>query len=403
MRRCFVCHYHEIALKKKNRDFFERKLVANIKLALGSLPYRSVRLWSRRVIVELEQDSPVAEFRDRLGRVFGLANYAGAWMVSSALEHLQTATWELIRGRDYESFKISAKRSDKRYPLTTPEIERRLGSYLQKKSARRVQLVGPDLTCYVQILGDEALLHFEKLRGPGGLPVSTSGKVVVLISGGIDSPVAAYKIMKRGCRPLFVHFHSYPHTSLEAQDKVMRLVEHLCRQQPGSRLYMVPFATTQRNIVAFTPARTRVLLYRRMMFRIANRIAFREKAKALVTGDSVGQVSSQTLDNLRVVCAVSQLPVLQPLIGDDKEEIITVARRIGTFEMSIGSDDDCCSMFVPRHPETRAKFEQVEKAEAPLAVEELVFEALQDTKRYLIEDGVKDPPRPDREPVPSKP
>ncbi len=402
MRRCFVCHYHEIALKKKNRGFFERKLVVNIKRALGSLPYRSVRLWSRRVVVELKQDSPVGEFRDRLGRVFGLANYASAWIVSSVLENLQTAAWELIQNREYESFKISAKRSDKRYPLTSPEIERRLGSFLQKRSAKRVQLGGPDLTCYVQILGEEALLHFEKLRGPGGLPVSTSGKVAVLISGGIDSPVAAYKIMKRGCRPLFVHFHSHPHTSLDAQIKVMELVEHLCRHQPSSRLYMVPFASAQRSIVAFTPARTRVILYRRMMVRIANRIAARDNAKALVTGDSVGQVASQTLDNIRVVSAVSRLPILRPLIGDDKEEIIAVARRIGTFEVSIGSDDDCCSMFVPKHPETSAKLEQVEQAEAPLAIEELVSAALQGTQRHLIDDTVKASPPPGREEVPNE-
>ena len=402
MRRCFVCHYHEIALKKKNRGFFERKLIANIEKALSSLPYRPVRLWSRRVVVELKQDSPVSEIRERLGHVFGLANYASAWIVSSALEDLQTASWELIQNREYESFKVSAKRSDKRYPLTTPEIGRQLGGFLQERSNKRVQLKDPDLTCYVQILGEEALLHFEKLRGPGGLPVSTSGKVVVLISGGIDSPVAAYKIMKRGCRPLFVHFHSHPHTSLDAQDKVTELVEHLCRYQPTARLYMVPFAPAQRSIVAHTPERTRVILYRRMMVRIANRIAAREKAKALVTGDSVGQVSSQTLDNIRVVSAVSQLPILRPLIGDDKEEIIAVARKIGTFGISIGADDDCCSMFVPKHPETRATLEQAEQAEAPLAIGELVSEALLGTERHLIDGTIRDSAPPHRQDAQSK-
>ena len=402
MRRCFVCHYHEIALKGKNRSFFERKLIANIKKALSSLPYRSVRLWSRRVVVELKEDSPVSEMRERLGRVFGIANYASGWIVSSALADLQTAAWELIQDREYESFKVSAKRSDKRYPLTTPEIGRQLGGFLQERSNKRVQLRKPDLTCYVQIMGEEALLHFEKLRGPGGLPVSTSGKVVVLISGGIDSPVAAYKIMKRGCRPLFVHFHSHPHTSLDAQDKVIELVEPLCRYQPSVRLYMVPFAAAQRSIVAHTPERTRVILYRRMMVRIANRIAAHEKAKALVTGDSVGQVSSQTLDNIRVISAVSRLPILRPLVGDDKEEIIAVARTIGTFGVSIGADDDCCSMFVPKHPETSAKLEQVEQAEAPLAIEELVSAALSGAERHLIDDTVSDSAPPDREDALSK-
>jgi thiamine biosynthesis protein ThiI len=384
MRPCFVCHYHEIALKKKNRDFFEGKLVANLKQALGTLPYRSVRLWSRRVVVELEPDSPVSEMQTRLGRVFGLANYAPAWIVSSSLESLQASTWSLIRDREYESFKVSARRADKRYPLKTPEIEREMGSFLQSRSCKRVQLEGPDLTCYVQVLGEEALLHFEKLPGPGGLPISTGGKVAVLISGGIDSPVAAYKIMTRGCRPLFVHFHSHPHTSLDAQEKVRELVELLCRSQPRAHLHMVPFAPVQRSIVALTPARTRVILYRRMMVRIANRIAFRARAKALVTGDSIGQVSSQTLDNIRVVAEASKLPILRPLIGEDKEEIITAAKRIGTFGVSIGADDDCCSMFVPKHPETRASFEQIQKAEAPLSIRELVDAALRETERQII-------------------
>ncbi len=394
MRPCLVGHYHEIALKKKNRDFFERKLLSNVKIALGDLPYRSLRLWSRRVVLELHPGGPVEKAASRVGRVFGLVNYARAWIVPSSVHQLETALGQLLPAKEFESFRISAKRSDKRYPLTTPEIENQLGSFVQSTFEKRVSLKEPELTCHVKILGSEALLHFEKLRGPGGLPVSSSGKVVILISGGIDSPVAAYKMMKRGCRPIFVHFHSHPHTSLDAQHKVMELVDLLCRYQPPTRVYMVPFAPAQRQIVALTPAPTRILLYRRLMLRISNRIARREKAKALVTGDSLGQVSSQTLDNIRAVTEVSRLPVLQPLIGEDKEEIISVARKIGTFGVSIGSDDDCCSLFVPKHPITNARIEQVERAEEQLQMEELVTAALRAASRSPLGGLVRESPTP---------
>ena len=212
------------------------------------------------------------------------------------------------------------------------------------------------------------------------MPVSSSGKVVVLLSGGIDSPVAAYKVMKRGCRAIFVHFHSLPHTSPESLDKVRLLVSILNEYQFGSKTYMIPFADAQRQVVAFTPVETRVIMYRRIMMRLAEAIARRERAQALVTGDSIGQVASQTLENLRAVSDATGFPILRPLVGEDKEEIVAVARRIGTFETSILPHDDCCSLFVPKHPETRARLEGIRRIEGELDIETMVGDALGEMK-----------------------
>ena len=380
MQRYFVCHYHEIGLKKNNRAFFENRLRRNIEKALLGLPFVLVRRISGRLIVELGPDPPVEEIGLRLRKVFGLSSIAPAWLSGQDMESLQKNLWQLVRQVDFETFKIHARRAHKDFPLTSQQMNEELGAFLVRQSGKRVQLEDPDLTCYVEIVEKYAFLYFDRFKGPGGLPVSCSGKVVVLLSGGIDSPVAAYKIMKRGCRVVFVHFHSHPYTTLESQEKVRQLVSILDEHQYGSRLYFVPFAECQRQIVALTPAETRVILYRRLMMRLAQCIAFKEGAQALATGESIGQVASQTLENLRAISQVALLPVLRPLIGEDKEEIIRLARQIGTFEVSILPDSDCCSLFIPRHPETRAKPEAIDRIEGQLNLEKMVQETLQQTE-----------------------
>ena len=236
----------------------------------------------------------------------------------------------------------------------------------------------------MELVGQHAYLYFEKIAGGGGLPARSGGRVMCLLSGGIDSPVAAYRLMRRGCQMMYVHFHSFPHTTAESQEKVRRIIQILSRYQLESRLYMVPFAELQREIVAFAPPSLRVVLYRRFMVRIAEVIAAKEKAAALVTGDSLGQVASQTLNNLRAVSAAASIPIFRPLIGDDKEEIIRVARAIGTYEISILPDQDCCTMFVPRHPETMARLEQVDQAESVFEVAGLVRAAVDRGERETI-------------------
>jgi thiamine biosynthesis protein ThiI len=238
-----------------------------------------------------------------------------------------------------------------------------------------VDLSHPDLVVRIEVLASDAFFLFDKHRGAGGLPVGTGGKVLCLISGGIDSPVAAWRLIRRGCRAHFVHFHSHPILSATSQEKVRRIVEVLTRRQLRSRLCLVAFGGVQQRVVVGVPPPLRVIIYRRLMVRIAERLARRFGAHALATGDSIGQVASQTIDNLTVVDAASTMPILRPLVGFDKDEITAEAQRIGTYDISVIPDDDCCTLFTPRYPATRASRSAVEAAEAALDVERLVVEA----------------------------
>ncbi len=270
-----------------------------------------------------------------------------------------------------ESFRISVRRADKRFTPPSPEVERILGRRVQDAKGWRVDLTRPALVIWVEIVPGEAFIHFGKLPGPGGLPLGTSGRVVVLLSGGIDSPVAAWRMMRRGCYSTLVHFHSYPFLSRTSQDKARDLARLLTRFQLRTRLYLVPFGELQRQITLSVPGPLRVVVYRRMMFRIADRVADRVRAQALATGEVIGQVASQTLENMSVISAVARRPILRPLIGLDKEEIVAEAERLGTYPTSIIPDEDCCTLFTPRHPATRARAYEVEQAERTLPIAEM--------------------------------
>jgi len=288
------------------------------------------------------------------------------------MDALRERILDSLDGAPFESFRIDTQRGDKTFSLTSPEINRVLGAAVKERSGARVDLENPEFTVFVEILPRDAFFGFDKLPGPGGLPVGASGRVVSLISGGIDSPVASYRMMQRGCRLIFVHFHSAPYQDKTSQEKVRELLKRLTRHQFNSRLFLIPFGEIQRQIVAAVSRPLRVVLYRRMMLRIAEAIARREKAQALVTGESLGQVASQTLENMAVIQQAATLPILRPLVGMDKQEIIDQARRIGTFEISSIPDQDCCQLFVPKHPATKAHLADVEKDEASFDVKELV-------------------------------
>jgi thiamine biosynthesis protein ThiI len=374
--RLFVIHYNELGLKKGNRDYFENRLCANIGTVLEGCGAEKARRGSGRILLAVEPDADISEINRRLGMIFGIAYFAEAWVSERAVENLEQNVWTLIEGRPFKSFRIETRRADKSFPQTSVEINRRVGAYVKERSGARVDLENPELTCWIEIVERYALIYVDRLPGPGGLPVGTSGKVVVLLSGGIDSPVAAWKMIKRGCTSVFVHFHSFPYTNKESQEKAKQIASLLSQYQLRSKVYLVPFAEVQRHIMVDTPLETRVILYRRYMMRLAEQIAHREKARVLVTGDSVGQVASQTVENIDVISRAVSMPILRPLIGDDKIEIIAVARRIGTYDISILPDQDCCSLFVPKHPETKANLDAIELAESRLDVREATKAAL---------------------------
>ena len=375
--RFIVIHYNELGLKKGNRGYFENRLCSNINAVLEDCGAGKAYRITGRILVPLKPDAELAEIKKRLAGVFGIAYFGEAWTSPQDLDVVEINAWSLIEPRRFNSFRIDARRSDKRFPHTSVEINQRVGAYVKERCGAKVDLEHAELTCWIEVVEKHALIYVERLPGPGGLPAGTSGRVVVLLSGGIDSPVAAWKMIKRGCTAVFVHFHSFPYTNKESQEKARQIAGLLSHYQLRSKIYFVPFADIQRHIMVDTPLETRVILYRRYMMRLAEQIAHREKARVLVTGDSVGQVASQTIENLDVVSRAVPMPILRPLIGEDKIEIVEAARRIGTYDISIQPDQDCCSLFVPKHPETKANLEDIERSESRLDVSEAMKAALE--------------------------
>jgi len=289
-----------------------------------------------------------------------------------------------LADKKFKTFKISTKRSEKKFPLTSQQINEKVGGYILKKIKSKVDLENPDVICFVEIVEKYAFLYLEKIRGPGGLPTSVSGKGISLLSGGIDSPVASFLAMKRGVKVIFLHFHAYPFASKASIEKAKKIVKILSNYQGKSKLYLIPFADIQKEILMKTQAKLRVVLYRRLMFQIAEEIAKKEGVLGVFTGESIGQVASQTLENIKVIEEATDLPVFRPLISQDKEEIIQKAKEIGTFDVSILPYQDCCSRFLPKHPETKAKLEDIRKAEKKLNIEKLVKTAVKDSSVQII-------------------
>lgn len=373
-----VVHYQEIALKGKNRPWFMARLVRNLRRAVSDLDVVAVRALMGRIEVELGPSAAREEVGERIRRVFGVANFSYAGRVALDLDAIAAAILRDLGDSTCGSFRVSVRRADKRYPLTSPQVEREIGGRVKAARGWRVDLEHADLVIHVELLTNDAFYFFGKEKGAGGLPTGTAGRVVCLLSGGIDSPVAAYRMMKRGCAVTFVHFHSYPILSRASQEKARELTQLLTTFQHDSRLYLVAFGEIQQQVVLAVPGPMRVVVYRRLMLRIAERIARARHAQALVTGDVVGQVASQTLENLAVVGRVAGLPLFRPLIGMDKDEITAEAIRLGTYPISIVPDQDCCTLFTPRNPLTRARLADVEAAERPLAIDELVERAVRE-------------------------
>jgi thiamine biosynthesis protein ThiI len=367
-----LIRYHEIALKKGNRRYFIELLKRNLICAVKDLGIKEIRNLPARLLLTFKADYDNQVLIERIRSVFGVANFSMVQRTPRDIDILRAQILESLNGSRFNSFRVETQRGDKTFALKSPEINRRLGAAVKEQSGARVDLTNAELTVNVEILPRDAFFGFNKIAGPGGLPVGASGRVVALISGGIDSPVGAYRMMQRGCRLIFVHFHSTPYLDQTSQEKVRQLVSELTRCQYQSRLYLIPFGEIQRQIVAAVARPLRVILYRRMMLRIAEQVARREECKALVTGESLAQVASQTLENIAVIQQAAELPILRPLVGMDKQEIIDQARRIGTYEISSIPDQDCCQLFVPKHPATRARLADVEQDESRLDIEDLI-------------------------------
>ena len=382
-----VVHYHEIWLKGGNRRFFLSKLHTALKKALDGLPVERILRPGDRLLIEFGEGASAEEAIARIERVFGVAFYAVARVVPRGSENdlaaLGRAAWEEIRGEKFATFAVRAKRSDKTFPYHTSEIEISVGQALVDrlrtgKRDARVKLNDPDLTCRVEIPpGPSLLVYARKIPGAGGLPPNTAGRMTCLLSGGFDSAVAAHKMMKRGAHLSFVHFWGGGARPGESSVHVAReLVRRLVPWQFSAKLYLVPFEPVQREIVASAPEEFRILLYRRMMLRIAERIARSGRSLGLVTGDSLGQVASQTLRNMAAVGDVTHMPLYRPLAGDDKLEITTVAQNIGTYEISAEPFHDCCPIFLPRNPALHSSAEELDHAESKLDIEALVRQGL---------------------------
>jgi thiamine biosynthesis protein ThiI len=385
-----VVHYHELGLKGKNAPFFVQRLARNLRRATSDLGRVTVVTLPGRLLVQAEDKVSPERLQERVSSVFGVATYLTAVEAPLDLPTVKRMAVEAVLGRTFSSFRVTTKRSFKGYPLNSGEIDRELGATIQQATGVRVSLESPDLTVFVEVLRDRILIALERGRGPGGFPVGSSGKVLALLSGGIDSPVAAYRMMKRGCTVGLVHFHAFPLQDRSTIDKSRELARILARYQFRIELRLVPFAEIQQSIVAGCPSRLRVVLYRRFMVRVAEALALRRRAKALVTGECLAQVASQTLDNLRVIDAAAAGPILRPLVSMDKQEIIDEARRIGSFPVSILPDQDCCQLYVPRSVELAANIADVEKAESALDGRALVERARKETTSetfYFPEQG----------------
>ncbi len=378
----------ELALKGLNRGTFEAVLLKNLRYRLRPLGKFGLRKAQSTIYIEpLEAGTDLDEVSDRVAQVFGISAFSRAMVVEKEMGAiLEGAASYLAEAlQQARSFKVEARRADKSFPLGSPEICAQVGEYLLERFPHlRVDVHAPELTVWIEIRDFAAYIHAPQRAGAGGMPVGTGGRAAILISGGIDSPVAAYMMAKRGVELTAVHFASPPYTSERAEMKVVSLLEQVAAYAGRIDLRIVPFTHIQEEIQRKCPEDLFTLIMRRFMMRIAARVARSADCGALVTGESVGQVASQTIPALACTDAAADLPVFRPVIGMDKEEIIAIARRIGTFETSIQPYEDCCTVFTPRHPRTRPKLEMVEQAEEALDIETLIEEALAGIRRQMV-------------------
>lgn len=379
--------YGEIALKGLNKPAFEQKLLDNIKSRLDRLGRFSVKKAQSTIYVEpMEENAPMEEAASALKKIFGIANICPAVKCEKNLQEIgKTAVKLLEEYGSFKSFKVESKREDKSFPYKSPELSAEVGGIiLSELNGIKVDVKNPELVVNVEIRSD-AFLYVRKERGAGGMPVGTNGRAMLLLSGGIDSPVAGYMIAKRGVVIEAVHFHSHPYTSDRAKEKVIDLAKIMSEYTGKIILHVVPFTEIQLEIIDKCPKNYLTVIMRRIMMRIAEKLAQRDDCAAIITGESIGQVASQTMESLVCTDAAVQKPVFRPLIGMDKEEIVEISKRMNAYETSILPYEDCCTIFVPKHPKTKPCLSEIEEAEKSLVnIEAMIDRAIEETEILKI-------------------
>ena len=380
--------YGEISLKGLNRPMFERQLISNVAKALAPLGKFSVRKSQSTIYVEPLEDSADTELAvERLSKVFGIVNICPAVKCEKTIESIERTTLECLSQMDIKgkTFKVESKREDKQFPMNSPQICRHMGGVILKNTdGLSVDVHNPDILVQIEIR-KEAYIFTHKVSGAGGMPIGTAGRATLLLSGGIDSPVAGWMIAKRGVRLEAVHFHSHPYTSDRAKEKVIDLARIMSAYTGEIRLHVVPFTEIQLDIIEKCPKNYLTIIMRRLMMRIAEKISEENGSSALITGESIGQVASQTMESLVVTDNAVNMPVFRPCIGMDKEEIVTISKKIDTYETSILPFEDCCTIFVPKHPKTKPSVAEIEEAEKLLTDPEgMMAKAIEDEELVII-------------------
>ncbi|MBC8311951.1 MAG: tRNA 4-thiouridine(8) synthase ThiI [Candidatus Marinimicrobia bacterium] len=384
-KACILIHYHEISLKGDNRGWFEKVFKRNVRAQVKPLPFTSVETNAARVFIFGVDANRWDEYATALKKVMGLMNAHLMHSVEPEMDAIKSTAAELISHKEFETFRVSTKRQYKNFPYTSQEVNREIGAHIQPICNKRVKLKGADLDVVIELVNSKAYIGVDKIRGYGGLPVGTGERAISLLSSGIDSPVSSFEMIKRGVSLSYVHFHSAPATSRQSIKNVERLLEVIVGYQIRCDLYNIPLLAIQEKIMETAPSKFWVILFRRAMMRMAEQIAEEIDAVALITGENVGQVASQTLSNMRATADVVERPILRPLAGLNKEDIVNRAREIGTYEISIEPYEDCCSFFVPIHPETRANLEEVRAIEASIDMTGLYETAMENIEKSTIE------------------
>ncbi|HLD15270.1 MAG TPA: tRNA uracil 4-sulfurtransferase ThiI [Candidatus Nanoarchaeia archaeon] len=371
-----IVHYGEIALKKGNREYYERVLCENIKKSLLKEAQTVKRLYGRLLIV-LNSQADQEKVAEKLRKIPGIINFSFAEKTSLDLEKIKDIVLKLAKAQDKKVFRIISKNANKNeFKYTSLELNQIIGSHVVENLGFKVDLEKPDVNFNIEVVNQNAYIYLEKLQSMGGLPTSTSGKLVSLISGGIDSPVASIRMIKRGCQLTFVHFYNFTTAKDAVKEKVELLVKKIAEYQGQAKLFLIPFKDLQHEIIKKVPGEYRMIVYRRYMLRIAEEILKKEGCKAFVTGDSLAQVASQTLDNISVIYSATSYPVLAPLMGEDKVDVIRESKKLGTYDISIMPYSDCCSLFVAEHPATKSDLKTIESFEAKIEDEKLIEDAL---------------------------